>query len=911
MEDSLFQKIKRDSSEMDSKSLIMCSLFVFVVAFFMCIINIVTKTTSVAWVTGAISLWFMLNIICFYFLKRRVQLLLGMMSAAYAMMMYFVVSGGVGGFSIVWLVIIPPAAMYCFKLYYGGIFTVLIGISLFVYMHTPLFEMGYPYSDAYKLRFPILYFFVTILCMVIQYRVFVSNEKQKELIQKLEHASNAKSEFLANMSHEIRTPMNAIVGMCELILRDDINDNVRENCFNIQNSGRSLLSIINDILDFSKIESGKAELIEDSFNIGSTINDVINMAVTRKGNKDIELIVRVDPNIPTGLIGDEMRIRQVMINLVTNAVKFTESGCVILKVSYSKQEYGINLNVSVTDTGIGISDENMEKLFTTFQRVDTKKNRSVEGTGLGLPISKKFINKMGGFINVSSVYGEGSEFRFVVPLKVSNEAPFIYVNNSEADGVLVYLDVKKYKHPRIAREYTDMFRELGNRFNLECTFCGSKEELQNAVAEKKFSYCFTAKEEYESNLLMFSEFAQQYQLVVVQDRFNAIELPANVKSIYKPFYGMSFAAVLNNERYSFNHSEKRSKVSRFVAPDVRVLIVDDNNINLKVASGLMKSYEMKIDTVMSGKEAIGAIEQNQYDLVFMDHMMPEMDGVETTAAIRGMAGDYYKKLPIIALTANAINGVKEMFIENGFSDFLAKPIETSVLERILYTWIPKDMIINSSDIIIRKVGLGEENKMVMKHIDVDAGMVYSGGELDFYLDILKIYVTGVREQRLLLDAYFVNEDWKNYVISVHALKSTSKSIGANELAQMALDCELAGKNGEYDFVKENHEALMHRYEEVVEEGKAFLLEKGRSVDTEKQVVDMTYEQFESSMSKLKAACEDFNIDEASLLANELNDGTLEGVALNTYFAEVKTLIDDFDYDEAIEEIDKIWEELRR
>ncbi len=909
MEDSLFQKIKRDSSEMDPKSLIMCSLFVFVVAFFMCIINIITKSISVAWVTGAISLWFMLNIICFYYIKKRLQLLLGMMSAAYAMMMYFVVSGGVGGFSIVWLVIIPPAAMYCFKLYYGGIFTVLIGISLFVYMNTPLFEMGYPYSDAYKLRFPILYFFVTILCMVIQYRVFVANEKQKELIQKLEYASNAKSEFLANMSHEIRTPMNAIVGMCELILRDDINDNVRENCFNIQNSGRSLLSIINDILDFSKIESGKAELIEDSFNIGSTINDVINMAVTRKGNKNVELIVRVDPNIPTGLIGDEMRIRQVMINLVTNAVKFTETGCVILKVSYSKQEYGINLNVSVSDTGIGISDENMEKLFTTFERVDTKKNRSVEGTGLGLPISKKFINKMGGFINVSSVYGEGSEFRFVVPLKVSNEAPFIYVKNDAVDGVLVYLDVKKYNHPRIMKEYADMFREFGNRFNLKCTFCGSKEELQSAVAEKNFSYCFTAKEEYESNLLMFSEFAQQCQLVVVQDRFSAIELPANIKSIYKPFYGLSFAAVLNNERYSFNHSEKRSKISRFVAPDIRVLIVDDNIINLKVASGLMKSYEMKIDTVMSGKEAIEAIKQTQYDLVFMDHMMPEMDGVETTAVIRGMDGEYYKRLPIIALTANAINGVKEMFIENGFSDFLAKPIETSILERILYTWIPKERIINSSDIIIRKVE--EVENMSMKHIDVENGLVYSGGELDFYLDILKIYLAGVEEQRPLLNQYFEVEDWKNYVINVHALKSTSKSIGATELAQMALECEMAGKNGEYDFIKEHHEALMQRYAEVVEEGKAFMLEKGKSIEDEKQVVDMSYEQVEDVIVKLRNACEDFDIDEANRLIDELYFGSLEGVELKGHFEKVKAFIDDFDYDEAAEEVDKIWEMLRR
>ena len=909
MNENLFQKIKRESREMDARTLLTCCLFVFGVAFFMCIINIVTNSTSVAWVTGAISVWFMLNIIMFYFFKKRLLLLLGMMVAAYAMMMYFVISGGVDGFSIVWLVIIPPAAMYCFKLYYGTIFSMIIGVSLFAYMHTPLIDMGYHYSAAYRLRFPILYSFVTVLCMVIQYRVFVANQRQQELIEKLESASNAKSEFLANMSHEIRTPMNSIIGMCELILRDEINDTVRENCFNIQNSGRSLLSIINDVLDFSKIESGQVEIIEEKFNIGSTINDVINMAVTRKGDKDVELIVRVDPDIPMGLVGDEMRIRQVMINLMTNAVKYTREGCVVLRISQTKQKYGINLNVSVEDTGIGITEENMEKLFTSFQRVDTKKNRSVEGTGLGLPISKKFIGRMGGFINVSSVYGEGSTFRFVIPLKVEDETPFIYLNDVEDVKVVGYLDVDKYSNPRIVKEYADFFYEIWKKFNIKCTFCRTIEELEREVRAGGYSYCFTAREEYAKNVNLFAEIATKLQLVVVQDRFHAIELPDNVKCIYKPFYAMSFAAVLNNERYIFNQSESRSKITRFIAPDARVLIVDDNVINLKVAWGLMKSYEMKIETAQSAIEAIEMMKEHRYDLVFMDHMMPEMDGVEATQIIREMDGEYYKNIPIIALTANAINGVKEMFIESGFSDFLAKPIETSVLDRMLHTWLPSELVINSTDILIKK----SKEKESMIHIE--KGLLYSGGEHGIYLDILKTYVEKAEEYGTKLNDYYEKEDWKNYVIAVHALKSSSLSIGATGLSELAASCEMAGKKEEYGFIKEKQEDLMKLYEEVVIKGKKYLEDNGvmpeKAQKAKEDVREITDAELEEYMEKIKTACGDFEIDETLVLVNKLMGCSANGKKLDGYFDSLKKLVEDFEYDKALEEIDKIREALRR
>ncbi|MGN1119419.1 MAG: sensor histidine kinase [Oscillospiraceae bacterium] len=305
-----------------------------------------------------------------------------------------------------------------------------------------------------------------------------NEEELKKSIEEARQAERYKSDFLANMSHEIRTPMNAIVGMCELILRESgLNDNVRENCFNIQTSGRSLLAIINDILDFSKIESGKMELINDEFNIASTLNDVINMAEARRGSKNIEIFVDADPAIPCGLIGDETRIRQVIINLMTNAIKFTERGSVTLTVSQTRQDYGINLFVSVKDTGIGITEENIEKLFTSFRQVDTKKNRSVEGTGLGLAISKQLISQMGGFISVSSEYGRGTEFRFVIPMKVKNSSPFASVKRPEEIRAVGFFS---------AEQYEQMFMSMGKKLGMQFACCAGIEELENSGATHFF-----------------------------------------------------------------------------------------------------------------------------------------------------------------------------------------------------------------------------------------------------------------------------------------------------------------------------------------------------------------------------------------------------------------------------------------
>ncbi|MBR4022583.1 MAG: response regulator [Ruminococcus sp.] len=670
------------------------------------------------------------------------------------------------------------------------------------------------------------------LMIVIIIVFFVGAERKAKQSEELrlakiaaEDANRAKSDFLANMSHEIRTPMNAIVGMCELILREnDISNIVRERCVNIQNSGKSLLSIINNILDFSKIESGNMELIEDKFNISSVLEEVINMTVTRKGCKKIEIIVLADPNIPCGLIGDEVCIKQIIINLMTNAVKFTHSGAVTLSVSHIVQEDSIILKISVEDTGIGITEENLNRLFTSFQQLDTRKNRSIEGTGLGLAISKRLLTQMGGTINVSSVYGQGSVFSFEIPLKISDARPFISVNEPEKLYAAVFIDFEKIENSVVKKQYTTLMNEISSLLGVKMVHTVSLSELKTTISERKITHCFIGKEEYIENKDYFDKISLELNVSLIQDITDSIQLPASIKCIYKPFYVMSVALALNNETDNYNKIERLSSSVSFTAPKARVLIVDDAEINLKVASGLMQPYNMELITADSGPSAINKIRFQNIDLVFMDHMMPEMDGVEATRIIRSMNGEYYKKLPIIALTANAVNGAREMFKESDFNDFIAKPIELLALDRVLKKWIPADKIetLTSKDNTTDDLKNNSNNINKEKHILVSKGLTYTSGNKDVYYEILEMFVQDGIEKIEQLNSYVENEDWKNYIIKVHALKSTSLTIGAVMLSEFAKKLELAGKSEDFGIIRKENKKLLNLYNEVISEGRSLL-----------------------------------------------------------------------------------------
>ena len=749
-------------------------------------------------------------------------------------------------------------------------------------------------------------FAAEVFLMYFVNRQYWIEESLKTSVEEARKADRSKADFLANMSHEIRTPMNAIVGMCELILREDINDEVRENCINIQHSGRSLLGIINDILDFSKLNSGKTELVEEVFNIGSMVNDVMNMAITRKGEKNIEIIARIDPDLPKGLIGDEVRIRQVIINLMTNAIKFTEEGCVVLKITQSRHDYGINLNVSVADTGIGISEENLEKLFTSFQQVDTRKNRAMEGTGLGLAICKTLISRMGGFVNVTSVYGEGSEFRFVIPLKIADNEPFITIQNASSSKVAICVDMKKFGYARIAKEYIKLIHELCERFGTEIRLFEDIDRFKEEFETQKYTHCFTAKDEYLSRKEVFQSIAKESKVFVVQERNNAIPLSGGVKCIYKPFYAMSVAAALNNEKYILNLGERKA-TARFVAPEARVLIVDDNVTNLKVAEGLMRPYKMKISTAVSGREALNLVKKREYDVIFMDHMMPELDGVETTELIRELDGEYYKKLPIVALTANAVNGAREMFLASGFNDFIAKPIELSFLDRVLRSWLPADKIQSTSE--MQRVPEEDKDTVLLESfrevVSEEKGLMYAGESRKTYFDNLNTYRRNGEGYKMSLQHRYEQEDWANYIIEVHAIKSSSLSIGAVMLSELAKTLEFAGKEQNYDLIHAKHKNLIVLFERVLEEIEKYLQindylnPEDKEEENDGDLTELWEEKLAEYVDQICDACDNFDGEGVVVIVNLLAEYSYKGVALKECFEEVKQLAEDFEYEKAM------------
>lgn len=674
------------------------------------------------------------------------------------------------------------------------------------------------------------------------------NETLMQNISELKIAEQSKDDFMVNISHEIRTPINAVCGMSEAILQEDLPVNVRRDVIDIQAAGRNLLSSVSNILDFSELESGKMELAEESYNITSTITDIINMTLTLDNGKNLEFIVDCDSNLPSNLVGDEQKLRRIVINLLDNALKFTKEGGVILRIKGRKEEYGMNLIVSVRDSGIGIERSDMETIFTSFNQVDSKRNREEGGVGLGLAITQALVRSMGGFITVNSEPGVGSEFVLTVPQKVLDETPIVSIKNRSHLFAICYINMDKYNYSVVREGYESCIRHISEQFGILFRTCKNLPELKRCIEREKYTHIFIGWEEYCEDRNFFDQIAGKITVVLLLEYEQELLVNSNMLRIYKPFTVLSIAAVFNGQRLIQNDEQHMSMHNRFIAPTANVLVVDDNAMNLKVMARLLLPYQIKVTTANSGQEALDKLDKHTYDCVFLDHMMPEMDGVETLHKIRQKPGIYFQSLSVIAFTANAIGGAREMFLSEGFDDFIAKPIELSVLERMLCRYIPeqKQIIVEEEETDVSKtvqeqqtkksdktavrvqksVVEGEESssseldakgiaKLMQAGINVEQGISYCG-DREGFREIISIYhKEGDNRKRQLLSC-FEQEDWKNYVINVHALKSNSKGVGANELSEMALKLEMAGKEGRIDYILQHHEELLQAHDELLE-----------------------------------------------------------------------------------------------
>lgn len=648
-------------------------------------------------------------------------------------------------------------------------------------------------KDARKLMFKFT-LIMALLCLLIgTISIVIFVRALLKPVSIAESASKAKSDFLANMSHEIRTPINAILGMDELIIRETENENIFKYATNIQNSGKLLLSLVNDILDFSKIEAGKMEISFIEYELSSLLSDLINMVLYKADEKGLDLKVDIDKEIPHRLFGDERRIIQIISNLLTNAIKYTKEGKVILGVKYNKiDDQNIELIIEVEDTGIGIKPEELNLLFISFMRLDVKKNRSIEGTGLGLNITNSLLKIMGGNLKVKSSYGKGSTFIATIPQKIVS------------------------------------FEGIG-------------------------------------------DFQENYKKSIVKKKY------------YK---------------------------KTFIAPQGRILVVDDNNMNLAVITELLKSTELNIDTAISGQECLNKVTNNTYHIIFMDHMMPEMDGIETFEKMRDMDDNLCKDVPVIALTANAISNAKKMYLDYGFADYISKPIEGNNLERIIIKYLPSKIVHKICEIKSEKL-INQQDSFILSNdlgecINLNKGLMYSAENIENYKFQLEIYKNTSEDTKEKIQLAYEEKDWKTYTNLVHALKSTSLGIGAELLSERARKLEVASNLRDVTYILHNHNDMLELYDKIILDIKQYF-EKFEEKDWKndsrtdmkkyKTKIEISKELLEKMLIELESKASNFEMLEAKNIIDDISDYSYRGEDLSFYMKKVYENLEDFEYEE--------------
>ncbi len=603
------------------------------------------------------------------------------------------------------------------------------------------------------------------------------NRKLSEAAVQANQANEAKSHFLSTMSHDIRTPMNAILGLNEMVLRNTGDEVIRMYSENIRTAGNTLLRIINDILDFSKIEAGKMEIINVDYNFVSVLNDLVNMVQKKAEDKGLAFKLNINRDIPMILNGDEIRIKQIITNILSNAVKYTKKGYVSFSADYTVSEDKpdhIKLKISVADTGIGIKQEDMDRLFVAFERIEESRNRNIEGTGLGMSITRSFLAKMGSRLEVKSVYGEGSEFSFELDQKVIKWDP------------------------------------IGD---------------------------------YE-------------------------------------------------EAFKHSLSDRREYREKFTAPYAKVLVVDDTPVNLTVFKSLLSRTKIQIDTAESGDECIPLYTKKHYDVIFLDHMMPDKDGIETLKEMKEIVDAASFDTPVICLTANAISGMREMYINAGFDDYITKPIDPERLENMLLQYLPKGKIAPASDEDEPDDYMIPDFLFHLKGLDLNSGLIHCGNR-ESYMQTLKMFLDTAAGNADDIDKYWNARDIKNLTVKVHALKSTSRVIGALELGELAERLEKAGDSGDVGMLEKELPGLVMMYRQLAEDLKPIGENEGSDEEDDRPLIDMN--ELKEIYKTLSEHCDNCDFDSVVEIAESLGDYRIPEDEATRVDA-IRKAVDNYDYE---------------
>ena len=825
---------------------------------------------------------------------------------------------------------------------------------------------------------------------IARYRINRRLETRRDFdktLRELETAGRQNAVFLSNVSHELRTPINMVIGISEVVLEKEKSPEIKKDMLSVQLAGKRMSTLINNMLDYTEIVEGTLTPSMHEYMITSVLNDVITMSVMQGGSSPLEMVFDIDPKVPAVMMGDSEKITHVLKIIVENSIKFTEEGGINVCVGCRKESYGVNLTIDIYDTGIGMTDSQMNQMFDDFYQADTGSSRLASGLGLGIPIARGLLHAMGGFIHFESKDRQGLEAHIAIPQVVVDDSPAVSLDNLEKLCIACYFRPERFSCDEVRGYYDKLIYHLVDGLGIEGYQAHNFEGLLKLLDTHPLTHVFIAQTEYEGNMDYYEGLSQKLRVGVIVDRDYEPKKNSRLMIIRKPFFALSIANLLNGEADE-NEFEEAQAAGRkpFSCKGVRVLAVDDEEMNLVVAKGVLGSYGIQVDTCQSGKEALERCGNTPYHMIFLDHMMPGFDGVETLRRIREMNGGMYEDLPVVALTANTISGAREMFRNEGFTEFIPKPIERTVLERVLRKSLPEECIeYNPTPSPAEKMRQGTEDVkeipeiqnepesveslseasqselsemtpeelkagqelaemllgMINKEtgheepepeevrleeteiepepeevrleeteiepdpeeiqleeteiepepeevrleetetepepeeiqleetetepepeevrleeteiepeleeiqleetetepeleaiepeedeefprfaplkqagLNVKLGMDYCCGEEDFYKEMLDTFQKHSREKEVELLTLYKTGNWEDYIIKVHALKSTSLTIGAEGLSELARAIEQAGKAGNMDFVHRNHLKLLLLYEEV-------------------------------------------------------------------------------------------------
>ncbi len=659
-------------------------------------------------------------------------------------------------------------------------------------------------------------------------QLFSESGKQ---IESLDRTARRMNGFLANLSHELRTPVNAILGISDKLYEKEHDPDDRADLRTLYNAGSRMALQIGDIMDYSELENGRIRVQEETYDTASLFNDIVS-ELRPYVPDEIEIVIDIDADIPASMISDTAKLKKILFHIIMNSLKFTKEGGVYVHASAIRQKYGVNLAVRVTDTGIGMTAEELEQITDRFYQAKSGKKLRTGGLGLGIYIVYGLVSALGGFMTIESTEGEGTTVRISIPQKVADERPCMGIGDPEKLSIGGYINIAKYSDPNVREYYNAMILNVTSGLGVKMHWVSSMEEFRELTRQVRLTHIFVGEEEYLTDPAYIESLADNAAVILVAHSDDVLGDASRLRFIRKPLYSLSIAHEL------ITAPEAAAVIGRrMVYRGIKALVVDDEPMNLRVASSILQKYEMEVEHASSGREALKLVREKHFDIIFMDHMMPEMDGIETMKAIRQDMGPGEKGVPIVALTANALSSAREKFITEGFDGFVSKPIERQELERVMRRLLPGSALswvetegksraeLRSSgvrtdeetegksradagrsldmdkDAEVKSVSGSSDaggpasviGRLESSGIDVKSGLRYTGEDEGFYVSVLSQFADEQSRKAGQLDSFLKDEKYKDYAILAHSLKSSARMIGAGELSETAKGLERAAK----------------------------------------------------------------------------------------------------------------------